>query len=378
MRTLDVDAAARVFEENFSEHGELGASVSVWQAGKEILGLARGYADRDRTIAWSCRTPVLIWSATKGLAAACVLHCLQQSDFPPTTAVAAFWPEFAQGGKGGVTVAQLLSHQAGLAALSADVSVWDYPAVIAALEAQEPAWAVGESHGYHPRTFGFCCDEIVRRLTRGTSLGAYWQKTFAEPMGLRLWIGAPPDLIVSPVFPARGAAAGTAFRNALARPGSLTARAFASPAGLHSVASMNTLEARAASFPAWGGIGTASSLAEFYAMLARGGIWEDQRLFSAPTLASMATALTSGMDRVLQLETAFAAGFMKDPLNGEGKKIREMFGPSLLAFGHPGAGGSLAFADPENQVSFAYVMNQMEHGVLPNVKALSMVDALFA
>jgi CubicO group peptidase (beta-lactamase class C family) len=92
----------------------------------------------------------------------------------------------------------------------------------------------------------------------------------------------------------------------------------------------------------------------------------------------MTTTLTQGPDRVLLLDTAFSAGFMRDPLDAAGRKMRTNFGPSVKAFGHPGAGGSHAFADPENRISFAYVMNQMEPGVLPGPKALQLIDALYA
>ena len=83
--------------------------------------------------------------------------------------------------------------------------------------------------------------------------------------------------------------------------------------------------------------------------------------------------LTSGIDRILQIPTAFSAGFMKDSPDAP----RRIFGPSPSAFGHPGAGGSNAFADPENGIGFAYVMNQMEQSLLPNEKSLRLVDALY-
>ena len=65
---------------------------------------------------------------------------------------------------------------------------------------------------------------------------------------------------------------------------------------------------------------------------------------------------------------------MKDPPDAR----RRIFSPSRLAFGHPGAGGSHAFADPENNLAFAYVMNQMEQQILPNEKSLRLVDAIYA
>ncbi len=251
----------------------------------------------------------------------------------------------------------------------------------AALAAAAPAWPPGHGHGYHPRTFGFLVDETLRRVTGGRTLREYWRAVFAEPLGLEVWIGLPPERVHEPasIFPAKSSPPkGDAFYTAFLTPASLTARAFASPRGLHSVAAMNAPEARAASFGAFGGVGTARGLAKFYAMLAEGGALEKRRWFEPRTMDWMTTTLTQAPDRVLLLDTAFSAGFMRDPVDAEGRKLRTNFGPSLKAFGHPGAGGSHAFADPENRISFAYVMNQMEPGVLPGPKALRLIDALYA
>jgi CubicO group peptidase (beta-lactamase class C family) len=141
---------------------------------------------------------------------------------------------------------------------------------------------------------------------------------------------------------------------------------------------MNSPAARAAGYSAFGGIGTASALAKFYAMLAAGGELEGRQYFSPETLRLLTRPLTQGLDQVLLIETAFSAGFMQDPLDPEGHKHRAIFGPSTRAFGQPGAGGSHAFADPESGLSFAYVMNQMEPGVLPNEKSLRLIEAAYA
>jgi CubicO group peptidase (beta-lactamase class C family) len=108
-------------------------------------------------------------------------------------------------------------------------------------------------------------------------------------------------------------------------------------------------------------------------MLAHGGELEGRRFFTPETITRMTTTLTAGLDRVFQIPIAFAAGFMKDPPQA----ARRIFGPSPSAFGQPGAGGSHAFADPQNGISFAYVMNQMEQALLPNEKSLRLVDALY-
>ena len=378
---MNLDRFTELFHENFARHGELGASVSVWREGAAILSLAHGWCDSERTQPWTAETPVLFWSATKGLASACLLHALQESARDPLMEVSECWPEFAQGGKERITVAQVLSHQAGLPALSVPAPVTDYDAVIAALAAEPPRWQIGEGHGYHPRTFGFLVDEILRRITGGTPLREYWRTQFAEPLGLDVWIGVPPEVVhrVAPVFPARSAPPkGDEFYAAFLSAGSFTSQAFVSPRGLHSAAAMNKPETLTASFPGFGGVGTAHGLAKFYAMLANNGSLDGWRFFEPRTLDWMTTTLAQGPDRVLLMDTAFAAGFMRDPVDADGRKTRAIFGPSRSAFGQPGAGGSHAFADPDRGLSFAYVMNQMEPGVLPGPKSLRLVEALYA
>ena len=201
---MDLDRLTDLFHENFAERGELGASVCVWRDGAEVLSLAGGFCDREKTQPWTAETPVLFWSATKGLAAACLLHALQERLLDPRMRVSECWPEFSQGGKERITVAEVLSHQAGLPALSQPVPVTDYSAIVAALAAEPPHWRVGEGHGYHPRTFGFLVDEILRRIA-GMPLREYWRTHFAEPLALDVWIGVPPEIVprVAPVFPAR-------------------------------------------------------------------------------------------------------------------------------------------------------------------------------
>src|SRR5262245_29645996 len=106
-----------LFQENFGKFGELGAAISIWQNGRAILDLHGGFKNGRREQPWSDDTLVLIWSATKGLGSACLLHALQEHKIDLERRVGQFWPEFAQAGKEKITLAQLLSHQGGLAAL---------------------------------------------------------------------------------------------------------------------------------------------------------------------------------------------------------------------------------------------------------------------
>ncbi len=372
-----------LFQENFEKFGELGAAVSVWQNGKPILDLYGGFRDVDREKPWAADTLVLVWSATKGVGSACVLHALQEHKIDISQRVAEFWSEFAQAGKDKVTPAQLLSHQAGLCALDRRVDVLDYDAVIRALEAQKPLWPPGTAHGYHARTFGFLLDELVRRIAEKT-LSDYWQANFAGPLNLDLWIGLPKkeNSRVATMFAAKSGkplepknrqSGSDQFYLDLITPGTLARKTFTSPYGLHGISKMNDPAIRAHPIVSFGGIGSASALAKFYSMLANGGKFDGQTFFSPETLQWMTTTLSDGMDRVFQIPTAFSAGFIKDSRNA----ARRMLGPSATSFGHPGAGGSHAFADPENKIAFAYVMNQMEQALLPNEKSLRLVDAIY-
>jgi CubicO group peptidase (beta-lactamase class C family) len=408
---LDANALRKqlepLFQENFDKFGELGAAISVWQNGKPILDLHGGYRDARRGQPWNADTLVLIWSATKGLGSACVLHTLQEHKIDIDRRVAEFWPEFAQAGKDEITLAQLLSHQAGLVALDRQVDVQDYEVVIHALEAQAPLWPPGTAHGYHARTFGFLVDELVRRIAKKT-LAEYWRETFAESLKLDIWIGLPESensrvatmyaaKAGKPAEPKKRLSGSDQFYVDLATPNTLARKVFTSPRGLHSVSGMNNPAIRAVSFVSFGGIASANSLAKFYAMLANGGELDGQKFFSEQTLDWMKTTLADGIDRVFQIPIAFSAGFMKDSGGSSAPRsmpkaarkreennivlgehdLPSIFGPSSVAFGHPGAGGSHAFADPENKVSFAYVMNQMEQSLLPNEKSLRLVDAIY-
>jgi CubicO group peptidase (beta-lactamase class C family) len=192
---------------------------------------------------------------------------------------------------------------------------------------------------------------------------------------LNVWIGVPESIVddVAPIFAPRKPRAPeseTSFYRALANPDSLTRRAFATPAGLHSPSQMNDAKVRMHSLPSLGGIGTAGALARFYQTLC------SDEIFSSEMLEQIATTQFTGTDQVLQIETAFGMGFMKDPIDN-GRKARAIFGPELESFGQPGSGGSLGFCDPRNGVAFAYVMNQMEPGVFPNEKSLRLVDYFY-
>lgn len=363
-----------VFERNFRERGEIGASISIWWDGAELLSHGHGWCEKEKSRPWTEKTMVPVYSATKVPSAVTLLMALESKGLSEDTVVREVWPEFPVAK---AKFSHLLSHQCGLAALDQRPSVFEHAEVVAAIEAQVPAWALGEGHGYHPRTFGALVDEPVRRLT-GKTLGQYWREKVADPLALDFWIGLPESEWprVARLYPGKADKSDLAdgFYKELTTSGTFTRRAFSSPRGLHAIHEMNEPTAWSAGLPALGGVGTASALAKFY----QAAIGSIESPISAKIRQALVTPQSAGDDRVLLRPTAFTCGAQQDPRDGNGKKIRHLYGPSLSAFGHPGAGGSHALGDPETGISFAYVMNQMDLSVMPGVKCLEMVDALFS
>ena len=363
-----------VFERNFRERGEIGASVSIWWDGVELLSLGHGWCEKEKARAWTEKSMVPVYSATKVPSAVTLLMALESRGLSEATLVREVWPEFP------VTDAEfshLLSHQCGLAALDQRAGVFEHAEVVAAIERQVPAWALGDGHGYHPRTFGTLTDEPVRRLT-GRTLGQYWREKIAEPLALDFWIGLPENewSRVARLYPGKADKSELAdgFYKQLTTSGTFTRRAFSSPHGLHAIHEMNEPAAWSAGLPAMGGVGTASALAKFY----QAAIGSIASPLSANIRQALVTPQITGEDRVLLRPTTFTCGAQQDPRDASGVKTRHLYGPSLSAFGHPGAGGSHALGDPETGISFAYVMNQMDLSVMPGVKCVEMVESLFS
>lgn len=369
---MDLPGLIDYFSENFTARGEVGASLSIWKNGEEILGLADGWCDRGTVRRWDHDTLIPVYSATKAPAAATLLHVLSKRGLDEESLVTEVWAGFPLDA---ATFGEMLSHQCGLAALDEAAEVYDHAAVIAAIEKQEPEWVPGQGHGYHPRTFGFLLDECVRKL-EGKTLGQVWNEDIAAPLGVEFWIGLPEEMHgrVAELIPGRTkpSALEQGFYGAFSQAGSLTRRAFTSPRGLHAIAEMNAPAAWAAALPAMGGVGTARGLAKFY----QAAIGAVEGPFSPAVCEALGRLQSSGQDKVLLRETAFTNGCQKDPIDADGVKKRELYGKSQAAFGHPGAGGSHGFGDPAAGISFAYVMNQMELNVMPGERCTGLVALL--
>ncbi|MDF1751576.1 MAG: serine hydrolase [Verrucomicrobiales bacterium] len=374
------------FRSNFAERDELGAAVSIWQGEEEVLSLKGGTTAKGGE-PWTVDSLVPVWSATKGPAAVSVLLALHEAGISVNDPVEGIWPELTAAKKKGLSFAQLLAHQSGLAALEPGnrPAIHQHQEVVKALETQDPFWQSGFGHGYHPRTSGALLEEVVRRVTGGTSLGQFWKDKIATPLDLDLHIGAlTADELdrLATIYPPKmmnPSEDEMAFYRALGDPESLSLWAFSSPGGMKGLSDINKIEYLQSGIPSLGGVSSARGLAKFYAVLANRGLWKGVQAIPETVVESLMRPISMGDDFVLLLPTAFSAGMMMDPVNPEtGRKIRQLFGTGLKSFGQPGAGGSHAFADPEERISFAYVMNQMESGILPNDKARGLVNLLYS
>lgn len=369
---LNSDAEKRItqaFQKNFEEGLEQGASLAVYHKGEKIVSLHHGWCDEAHTRPWQASTLALIWSAGKGIAAACLLHAMQEKGITLEEKVATIWPAFAQAGKEKITFAQLLSHQAGLAALDQKgIELTDHDAVVRSLAAQPPNWFFDKSHGYGARTFGFLLDELLRRIAGASSLATYWRHIFADPLSLELWFGVPEKELsrVADVIPLKTAPPPSAFGSAYGDPSSLTRRSFMEPGGHFPTLAMNQPAMRRAAIISSGAISTAEALAQFYSLIA---MKKENRWFSPTARAWMTTPLVGGHDQVLMTETIFSAGFMMNNSN-------HIMGRNPSSFGHPGAGGVLAFADPEQEIGFAFVPNVMHSGVVSSPRTQRLVESL--
>jgi CubicO group peptidase (beta-lactamase class C family) len=375
---------ADVFRRNMVSGHEVGAAVAVYRDGVKVVDLWGGYRNGFTKAPWQEDTLVNMFSTTKGVSALAIAVAAARGFVSYDAKVADYWPEFAQASKGSITVRQLLSHQAGLPAIDAPLTLLDLadPAKISAvLAAQTPAWAPGSRHGYHAVSLGWYESELIRRADPlGRSLGRFFADEVAEPLGLEFYIGLPDSVDRDRVAYLHAYARAELLRHlntipprfaaALFNPHGLTARTLANPKGLGNLGAFNREEVRTVEIPAANGIGTARSVARAYGCVATGGSELGLTPGVLDALAKPAIPPTKGLrDKVLHVETTFSLGYLK-PF----PKFR--FGSSDKAFGTPGAGGSFGFADPDTGIGFAYAMNKAGFHLYNDPRELALRQVL--
>ncbi len=364
------------FTENFGSRRETGASVAIALDGVIVADLWGGWADKARTRPWTRDMIVNVYSTTKGLTAICAHRLAGEGRLDLDAPVANYWPEFAANGKNRITVRHLLNHRAGLPAIRKPLvpeDLYDWRTMTDALAAEEPWWEPGSRHGYHAITFGYLVGEVIRRIT-GKSVGSYFRDEIAAPLQIDAQIGleARDDSRVAEMIGAPPPAPGefNLFAEMAKNPESVTAKTFMNPMVL-SMAMVNSREWRGAEIPAANGHTNGRALARLYGALARGGEVDGVRVMEAREIPACYVEESYGRDEVLMIPTRFSSGFM---LSQPGEEM----GPNASAFGHPGAGGSLGFADPKAKIGFGYAMNRMGGGILLDPRAKALIAAAYA
>lgn len=354
---------------NLADGREIGEAVAVSLDGELVVDLWGGYRDAARNTTWSSDTLVCVFSVGKPIAALALLALIDRGQAALDDLVVAHWPEYGRAGKEGTTIDHVVSHLAGIPGLfeAPRGSAYDWGAMVAAIEAQEPLWPPGETGCYHTFTYGHLVGEIVRRVT-GKSIGQVVREEIAARFDIEVAFGLDREQ------QARAAdvvwTEGDPLTGAITDPETLIGRCWSSlPLG-PGEEDFNSARFRGAEMPAFNCHGTARGLARLFGLLANGGARDGERLLSEVMLRTATTERRRGVD-ALGLDNRMARGF----------RLASDFAPfsgNPKAFGHTGIGGALGFADPDRRLGFGFTPNRLAPGPGTSPYAKRLVDALMA
>ncbi len=376
---------ADAFRRNLDSGKEVGAAVAVYRDGRKVVDLWGGYRNGTTRAPWERDTIVTVFSTTKGVAALTVAVAASRGRIDYDAKVADYWPEFAQAGKGAVTVRQLLGHQAGLPVIKPPLTLADIadPEKLSKrIAAQAPLWPPGTRHGYHAVTLGWYESELIRHADpQGRTLGRYFAEEIAAPLDLDFYIGLPASVNRNRVALIHPFAMRDALLNlntvpprtaaAFVNPFSLVVRAATLAADVKDLDALNRDELRVLEMPGVNGMGTARSVAKLYGSAATGGSDLGLSPSVREALEGPAVPPTMGVrDKVMHFDTSYSLGLGKPTSTF-------VFGSSDRAYGWPGAGGSFGFADPDTGIGFGYVMNNMRFAMLDDPRHVALRQALF-
>jgi len=375
------DPVRDAFIENFSKRDELGGACCVYLQGEKVVDLWGGVRNAGTREPWLEDTMVVVYSATKGLAAMTLAIAHSRGWLDYDERVAAYWPEFAQHGKSEITVRQLLGHQAGLFAFDEpvgrnDLADLDRLAVI--LARQTPAWPAGTRVLYHALTLGFYENELLRRIDpRHRTLGQFFQDEIATPLGIDFYIRLPesiPNQRLATLERPSGLAMLRGFPIRLLfdsiNPRSDIHRALVVNPGSGIVHDRERVYSRNLEVPSGGGVGTARAIARAYGVFAHDGRELDLRPETLTALVAPPVPPTNGFhDDAMHGDVRYSLGFMRPSTVWR-------FGHDASSFGAPGAGGALGFADPTMGVGYAYVTNRMGTALTGDPRDIALRAAL--
>lgn len=384
-----------VFEENFIQRGEIGASLCVWYRGEQVIDLWGGVADRESATLWTADTLTTVFSCTKGVVAMCMLKLLERGLLDLDAPVSRYWPAFGVPVEGAhavaereskratLTVRTLLNHRSGLIGLRNPLTLDELedPDQVALRLEQEPlAWVPDACQGYHAVTYGLLVAELFRRIV-GERLGSFIQRELAEPMGADFFLGLPlseearcaaiipnetRDIMrgILPSLFTKDSTEGRFYRAALL--GGAGKLAFGQPEalGARGLKNFNRPRVRRMQLAWANGMSSARGLARLYQGLLAGEVVDPQLLTPLQERQSWQES-----DAVIRKPMGFSQGFVKEQTS--------LFSPHPESFGHPGAGGALGWVDPSTEIAIGYVMNKMGYHVR-SPRAVALCHAVYA
>jgi len=369
------------FIKNFTDRKENGAACAIYYKGEKVVDLWGGYKDAISRELWQEDTKVVVFSTTKGLAAICLAMAHSNGWLDYDEKVSTYWPEFAQNGKENITVRQLLAHEAGLCLVDQTFTIKDladFDFIASIMARQEPLWEPGTQHGYHLATIGMYMNELMRRVDpQGRTIGEFFEQELAKPLHLDFYIGLPPsvseDELAKVILPSIGQfifnmnKMPKKMRKDFRDKNSILYQSFRIPEKFHP----NDSITHRVEMPSGNGIGDARSIAKVYSVFADGA---QELNFSKETfdlIKQPAQIPEKGpFDIVMGLNTYYSFGFLKPGPN-------LLYGNNQQVFGTPGAGGSYGFADPVNQIGYAYIMSKMGLYLVNDPREVALREAMY-
>ena len=356
-----------------AEGGEIGLQVAAYSNGEHAVDVWGGLADETTGRRVDGDTLFPVFSVTKAVTATALHIQAERGLIDYDKPIAHYWPEFAAQGKDKATVRDALTHRAGIPLMPEGVSpeqMCDFDWMVDRLTKMKPVFVPGTTSAYHSYTFGWIIAECVRRTDpKRRPFGKFVQEEICAPLGIdNLWIGIPPAVeprvakLTNMTAPPPGTPA----------PGPLRLGAIPAQVGVIQEV-FGRSDVRRACIPGAGGIMNARSEARFFTMLANGGELNGVRLLSSERIRSFST-LRSNPDEIDQvLARVVNLGIGGFHLGGESPPAPPVIGRNPHIISHPGAGGSIGWADPDARLAVGICHNRMFDAPTPEGNPLQPI-----
>jgi CubicO group peptidase (beta-lactamase class C family) len=369
-------SVAAAVSEQLAAGDHHGVAFAAYFKGEPVVDVWGGdRLDGEALTPWQQDTMAICFSTTKGPAATALHVAMERKGVSYDAPVGDVWPEFANKGKEQITIRQLLCHEGGVPQIRDEVpDVWvldDWERMVGVMESLEPLWEPGTANGYHAINYAWLVGETLRRVD-GRDVPTFLAEEISGPLGLDgMFIGTPPEhhhRIAPLIAPSGGTddvydqiPQDTVIWKALSPRGSL-------------IDFFNTPAGKSSCIPSISGAFTARSLAKLYSALERGGEVDGARILKPETVETVTTVQNTRNDLVIFLAPHWRLGYM-----GGGGSAIPVLGPNSEAYGHVGAGGTYAAADPKAQIAFALVYDRWAADqLLGGARGMQLANAVVA